>query len=83
MAIFEKTGSLVAGTALSGFAAPGATGGTALAMTGQVMIQPAAPDPDYHLMPNEHHDLVGFGFFFGAGVAAGYTVFRVVIRDIL
>jgi hypothetical protein len=52
-------------------------------MTGQVMIQPAALDPAYHLMPNQHHDLVGFGFFFGAGVAAGYTVFRVVIRDIL
>jgi hypothetical protein len=82
VATFEKTGTVAAGTNLSGLAAVGAA--TAMIGVGlQMMVQPPGPEPGYHLT-HEHHDLIGGGLIVGVGVAALYATFRAVrLKDIL
>jgi hypothetical protein len=80
VATFEKTGTVAAGTNLSGFAGAAATGmiGVGLAMT----VQPAGPEPGYHLM-HDYHDPFG-GLMVGFGFAALYATLRAVrLKDFL
>jgi hypothetical protein len=80
VATFEKTGTVAAGTNLSGFAGAAATGiiGVGLAMT----VRPAGPELGYHLA-HDYHDPYG-GLVVGFGFAALYAILRAVrLKDIL
>jgi hypothetical protein len=82
---YEKTGTVSMGTAASGVAVVGSAAGAtaAIGVALKMIVQPAAPEPGYHLAPDAH-DLIGGGLMIGLGVAALYATFRALrLRDLL